>query len=126
MRAAYIKQADDMLADAYWWLKGFAEARQANCVMGEQPGEGADLARKIQEVRSFLERVNEGRIRRLGEETAIVLTFAEWERFCDFLLIKPDGIEERDIASKTARAIHDQYREQEEQYRLSRMPDAPF
>lgn len=126
MRISTIKQADDRLADAFWWLKGFAEARSAVCQIGDAAGESGDLAGKVQAVRSFLTRIDEGRIRRLGEETAIVLTFAEWERICDFLLIDPDSIEQREIACKTARVIHEEYRAQDQEWRNSNNPDLPF
>lgn len=121
-----IKEADDYLADAYWWLKGFAEARPTVCGMDAGTGESESLSRKIGDVRVFLVRVNEGRIRRLGDETAIVLSFAEWERICDFLLIKPDDRREQEIATNTARTVHDEYREQEKHWRESQRPDAPF
>lgn len=126
MRAADIKQADDRLADAYWWLKGFAESRQSVCGMEGPLGESNDLALKIMAVRNFLSDVELGRIRRLGEETAIVLTFPEWERICDFLLIKPTDDHELKIAISTARTIQDEYRAQERDWRDSRNPEIPF
>jgi hypothetical protein len=115
-----IKDADHALADVHWWMKGFIAAQsEANEV-------AIGLDRKLENVRDFLRDVNAGRIRRLGDETAIVLTFREWERIGDFLMIKPDSIEEGKIASAVFKNVHEEYRQQEEIYRQYQQPEAPF
>jgi hypothetical protein len=122
MTVKNIKDADDALADAHWWMKGFIAAQP----LSEPNNVAIDLSRNIRNVRDFLIDLNAGRIRRLGDETAIVLTFREWEQIGDFLMIKPDSIEERDIASAVFKNVHEEYRQQEEFYRLYQRPDAPF
>jgi hypothetical protein len=117
-----IKDADDALADAHWWMKGFIAAKS----MTEPNQVAITLDSNLQNVRNFLLDLNAGRIRRLGDETAIVLTFHEWEQIGDALLQKPDSILEREIASGVFKKVHDQYREQEKFFRQSQRGDAPF
>ena len=122
MTVKNIKDADDALADAHWWMKGFIAAKSPS-----EPNQVAiTLDQKLQNVRNFLSEVNAGRIRRLGDETAIVLTFHEWEQIGDSLMIKPDSIGEREIASAVFKKVHQEYRQQEEHFQQSQRPDAPF
>lgn len=76
-----VQTASDRLADAQWWFKGFAAARPAS--IDEGSGEHTFLERQIAEVRAFLHRISTGKIRRMGDDTAIVLTYAEFERLVD-------------------------------------------
>lgn len=122
MSVKNIKDADDALADAHWWMKGFIAAQSSL-----HPNQIAiTLDRKLQNVRNFLLDVGAGRVRRLGDETAIVLTFHEWEQIGDALMQKPDSIREREIASAVFKKVHEEYRQQEDDFRQSQRPDAPF
>ena len=117
-----IKDADDALADAHWWMKGFIAAQSLS-----EPNQVAiTLDRNLQNVRNFLADVDAGRIRRLGDETAIVLTFHEWDQIGDALMQKPDSIREREMASAVFKKVHQEYCQQEEHFRQSQRPDAPF
>ena len=122
MKVKNIKDADDAIADVHWWMKGFIAAQPLS-----EPNQVAiTLDRNLQNVRNFLLDLNAGRIRRLGDETAIVLTFREWEQIGDFLMIKPDSIDERVIASAAFKKVHDEYLAQEDAFRQSQRPDLPF
>jgi hypothetical protein len=114
-----IQGADDALADAIWWFKGFAAARPAS--IDEGSGEHVALEGKIREVRAFLTSVNRASIRRLGEETAIVLTFAEFERLVDAVRVpRPKEIKD---AIETVEKVLAEYRMEEHS---ARNLDAPF
>lgn len=76
-----IETARDRLADALWWFKGFAAARPAS--IDEGAGEHLHLEAALRDVRDLLSRINAGKTRRLGDHTAIVLTYAEFERLVD-------------------------------------------
>ena len=114
-----IEGARDALADAIWWLKGFAAARPAS--IDEGSGEHVSLENKISEVRAFLASINRASIRRLGEETAIVLTFAEFERLVDAVRVPRPA--EMQAAINTVEAVLAEYRMEEQS---ARNLDAPF
>jgi hypothetical protein len=118
MRILDIKDACDRLADIIWWHKGF------NAACREE--ERNDVGERAREVRSFLDRVSEGDVRRLGEETVIVLKFHEWEAITDFLLMRPAGASERAVAISTVQKIHQQYQDEDRLWRESKNPDIPF
>jgi len=114
-----IEAANEALADAVWWFKGFAAARPP--AMDEGSGEHIALESKLQEVRHFLNSINRASIRRLGEETAIVLTFAEFERLVDAVRVpRPAEIQS---AINTVEAVLAEYRVEESS---ARDLDAPF
>ncbi|AJA07417.1 hypothetical protein SKP52_02410 [Sphingopyxis fribergensis] len=115
-----IEAAREALADALWWFKGFAAARPAS--IDEGAGEHLDLERKIGEVRNFLTSVNQASIRRMGEETAVVLTFAEFERLVDAVRIP--RLAETQIAIQTIEQVLAEYREEEHAAR--RGDEIPF
>lgn len=114
-----IQAADDALADAIWWFKGFAAARPP--AMDEGSGEHVALEGNLKEVRHFLNSINRASIRRLGEETAIVLTFAEFERLVDAVRVpRPAEIQ---AAISTVEAVLSAYQTEEQS---ARNLDAPF
>lgn len=114
-----IESADAALADAIWWLKGFAAARPAS--VDEGSGEHLSLESKVREVRAFLNSVNRASIRRMGEETAVVLSFAEFERLVDAVRVpRPKEIKD---AIETVEKVLAEYRMEEHS---ARNLDAPF
>ena len=118
MRILDIKDACDRLADIIWWHKGFNAACRED--------ERNDVGERALEVRSFLDRVSEGEVGRLGEKTVIVLKFHEWEKITDFILRRPDGESERSAATAIALKITQQYRNDRQLWRESKNPDIPF
>lgn len=114
-----IDAANEMLADAIWWFKGFAAARPP--AMDEGAGEHVVLESQLREVRLFLDSINRASIRRLGEETAIVLTFAEFERLVDAVRVPRSA--EMQAAINTVEQVLAEYRIEEES---SRSLDVPF
>lgn len=98
-----IEHARDMLADALWWLKGFAAAATSDhddIVYG--------LSEGLREVRVWLESLQSGHVRRLGDERAIVLTYPEVETLLDGLREHAPP-RHRQIALGTLRAVFDSY-----------------
>lgn len=108
-----IETAREALADALWWFKGFAAARPAS--IDEGAGEHLNLERKIGEVRRFLNSVNRASIRRLGEETAIVLSFAEFERLVD--AVRVPRLAETATAIQTIEKVLAEYRAEDAAFR---------
>lgn len=118
-----IEAARDALADALWWFKGFAAARPPS--IDEGAGEHRDLERKIGDVREFLTSINRASIRRMGEETAIVLSFAEFERIAD--AIRGYNPVERMSAIQTVETVFAEYSAEEKRHREDqRNPNIPF
>lgn len=114
-----IETAREALADAIWWFKGFAAARPAS--FDEGWGEHLTLENQMREVREFLSSINRASIRRLGEESAIVLTFPEFERIVDAVRVpRPAEIQ---AAINTVETVLAEYRHEEQS---ARNPDAPF
>lgn len=114
-----IEMAREALADALWWFKGFAAARPPS--IDEGSGEHVALENQIREVRNFLGSINRASIRRLGEETAIVLTFAEFERLVDAVRVPRPA--EMQAAIDTVEAVLAEYRIEEAS---ARNLDVPF
>ncbi|GEM70982.1 hypothetical protein SAQ01S_07480 [Sphingomonas aquatilis NBRC 16722] len=112
-----MQDARDKLADALWWMRGFAAAAEGR-------GTERDIAAKLSDVHAYLGDVQNGRLRRLGEETAIVLTFAEFERLVDAARV-PDA-REITSAKQTIEAVLAEYRREDEQARRSRNDQIPF
>lgn len=115
-----IEAARDALADAVWWLKGFAAARPAS--IDEGPGEHRDLEAKLGEVSTFLASINRASIRRLGEETAVVLSFAEFERLVD--AVRLPRLAETIAATQVIEQVLAEYQAQDRAARNS--SDIPF
>lgn len=113
MKIRDIETAREALADALWWFKGFAAARPP--AIDEGAGEHRDLEAKIGEVRSFLSRINRASIRRLGEETAIVLSFAEFERLVD--AVRVPRFAETLMATQTIETVLAEYQAEEAAFR---------
>lgn len=114
-----INTATEALADAIWWFKGFAAARPPS--MDEGSGEHVSLEGKLREVRQFLNALEEARFRRLGDEKAIVIAYAEFERFVD--AARPDATwQDLKSASDTAKAILEAYRHEAESARNLNIP----
>lgn len=114
-----IEAASEALADAIWWFKGFAAARPP--AMDDGSGEHVALEGQLLEVRQFLHSINRASIRRMGEETAVVLSFAEFERLVDAVRVpRPAEIQ---AAANTIEAVLAEYRSEEAS---ARNPDIPF
>lgn len=112
-----MQEARDKLADALWWMRGFA----AN---GEDGTVVHSLAGKLADVHAYLARVQLGDIRRLGDETAIVMTFAEFERLVDAIRVpRPEEIKS---AVDTVEAVLAAYRREEQRAVRDRNPEIPF
>jgi len=75
------EQAHAHLADALWWLRGLSAAFR-DTGEGEE-NQAKSLANKLLEVRQWLDRVSDGKVRRIGDEKAVVLTYAEFELLLD-------------------------------------------
>ena len=107
-----MQEARDKVADALWWMRGFA-ASSSSVVH-------ADLADKLTEVNSYLQKVQNGQVRRLGDETAVVMTFAEFERLVDAVRVpRPEEIK---IAIDTINAVLADYTREDRR----RNQDQPF
>lgn len=115
-----VEEAREALADAVWWLKGFAAARPPS--IDEGAGEHRELEAKLGEVRRFLSRINRADVRRLGEETAIVLSFAEFERLVD--AVRVPRLAETVAATQTIEKVLAEYRAEDDAAR--RGDDIPF
>jgi len=98
-----MQDARDKIADALWWMRGFAACSTSIL--------HADLADKLSEVNGYLLDVQRGRVRRLGDETAVVMTFAEFERLVDAVRVpRPQEIK---LAVDTIEAVLADYRRDE-------------
>lgn len=94
------------LADAIWWLKGFAAAQPA-----EDRTTVQELERALCEARIWLARLARGQTRLLGtydNAFAVVLTEAELETVWDGLRSGADAIERRE-AQDRLRPVLDQF-----------------
>lgn len=115
-----IEQAHAALADAIWWLKGFAAARPSD--VDEGAGEHRHMEARLQDVRNWLHSLTTGSFRRLGDERAIVLTYGEFERLVD--ASRPGSTRaDIELAGETVRTVLDAYRDEAMR---SRNLDIPF
>lgn len=112
-----MQDALDKVADALWWARGFAAARDGDTV-------SPVLADQLRGVHEYLRKVQHGEVRRLGEETAVVMTFPEFERLIDAVRVP----EPREIkaAAETVEAVLAAYRREEQRNRRDRNSDIPF
>jgi hypothetical protein len=104
-----IARAGEQIADAIWWFKGFAAANVPACGMMNPDNDASSLAEQLREIRIFLDRIKDGKVRRLGEEKAIVLTYAEFERIYDYVAHPRAGEAEKADAVLTIRQVLDDY-----------------
>lgn len=121
MKYRTITQIDDALADMVWWIKGFCAARPP--AIDEGDGAHLTLRDQLSEVRRWLGKVERGEVRRLGDETAIVLKFGEFEQIYDALAHPNGTIEDRLAARAVVKAILAEYQREDQS---ARNPDAPF
>lgn len=118
-----IEAARDALADSLWWMKGYAAAQTDPSSMGAI--EARDMENKIGDVRRFLNEIGHATIRRMGEETAIVLSFSEFERLVD--AVRVPRLAETNIAIQTIENVLAEYRAEEKRHReVRRNPNIPF
>lgn len=99
-----LERAHAPLADAIWRFKGFDAARPPASIHDGPTSEAGSLALQLREVREFLNDLADGRIRRLGDEKAVVLTYAEFDVLVDS--IRPDATErDRKRAERVADVV---------------------
>ena len=112
-------QAHAKLADAFWWLRGFEASTTSD---------HDDIARELwtglRDVREYLNRIASGYVRRIGDEQAIVLTYAEFEAIYDFVGHLNANEEEKGRAVVACRTILDAY--QQEARRARELPEIAF
>lgn len=113
-----MQEARDKVVDALWWMRGFAANSEGGSVEH-------DLARKLLDVNAYLAQVQTGEVRRLGEETAIVMTYGEFERLVDAVRGRPT-LEDVKLAVETVDAILAAYRREDERARRDANPEIPF
>jgi hypothetical protein len=117
-----IDQATDRLADVLWWLKGFDAARDGPF---SEPNDASSLAEKIRTVREYLVELQDGSIRRLGDEKAVVLTYAEFESVSDAL--RPGATPaDVDLARAAIAKIFQTYGREARASRAGKGLDIPF
>lgn len=113
------ENADSRIADAIWWMHGFAAAKP------KKAGKLAELAEGLSEIRNWLLRFTQGRSRLLGtdeRQLAVVMTEAEFERLFDGLRVKACR-EDIDDARATVTAILNEFRHERKSVFD---PEAPF
>lgn len=96
--------ADDRIADALWFLKGFAAASNSG-----SSATAADLADKLNQVRRWINAISSGELRLLGTDERnfyIVLAEHEYEKLFDGVM----GADQRDreIGKEVLKLIHPQ------------------
>lgn len=106
MKINEAQEAHDALADVLWWMRGYAAATSDHVAHG--------MVDKLLNIQQWIDAVKWAGIRRLGDETAIVVKFSEWEKICDFL-IQQQRPTELEIAMGVARQVHGEYRKEAEQ-----------
>lgn len=118
-----VEHALGVLADGIWWFKGFAAARPP--AIDEGCGEHQALENGLREIRLWLARVTEGKVRRLGDDAtgSIVLTYPEFEAIYDFVGHLNSGEAEKERAVSTVRRVIEEYRHEEAS---ATNPEVPF
>lgn len=114
--------ADDQLADALWWLKGFAAAQPI-----DDRGETLAMAESLRLIRDWLDRLSQGFDRLLGQNEhtfACVLTEHEIEVIIDGL--RSDVGEDRKIGLEKALAIYKHFDVERRKLLNSRNSEVPF
>lgn len=114
--------AEDRIADALWFLKGFAAAAS---------NEGADtaleLANGLREIRRWIHAISSGDLRLIGTDErnfCIVLAEHEYEKLVDGVRSK----DARDIAIATelSKQITQRVQVEQEEFRNRHSPEVPF
>lgn len=117
------EQADSALADALWWLKGFAAARPE-----DHECTAADLADKLRDTRQWLGHLSLGDKRLLGTNErcfAVVLTEHEYEVLVDGLRSDRSS-EDHAQAANYAAKITNQLNEERKRFVDDSNPEVPF
>ncbi len=114
--------ADDRIADALWFLKGFAAAANS-----ESAETAADLANALREVRNWINAISSGDLRLIGADERnfyIVLAEHEYEKLVDGVRSKdgPDWEIATELSKQITRALH----LEQEEFRHRRSPEVPF
>jgi hypothetical protein len=107
-------KAREVIADALWWLKGFAAAQQDDTA--------DSLANGLAEIRLWIDSLERGSICRLGNETSIVLRFADFERIVDSVKISPASKDDHLAALAVIDSVLAQYRAEEREAREGCIP----
>lgn len=97
-------QAVASLADAIWWLKGFGAAASS-----DHEDTVVQLGASLREVRLWIDSIERGSVRRIGDEKAVVLTYGEFETLLDAFLTKPERAHEALLAASTVKRVLEQY-----------------
>lgn len=113
-----VEQAHAALADALWWLRGFASAAPDN-------PETRDMAEGLRQVREYLDRIKGGWVRRIGDEQAVVITYAEFERLYDALAHPAASEADKPAAVEALKAIMHAYQAESAAAR-KRSDEIPF
>lgn len=118
------RDADDQIADALWWLRGFAAA-----IPADDRGIPELLCRNLLEIRRWLNKLSEGRTRLLGTHErafALVLTEYEFEVLVDG--ITREASEDADVLAAQAlkSKILTQLRAEQQAFTASRDKELPF
>lgn len=120
------QQADEQLADALWWLRGFAAAQPA-----DDRATPLHMADSLREVRVWLRRLSEGLTRLIGTDDrsfAIALTEAEFEQLWDAARAPDDesGAAERRETVERLRPILTKFTEERRAFADARTKELPF
>lgn len=116
-------EADNALADALWWLKGYAAAAS-----GEAQDDAQAMAEKLSDARRWLNDLTDGSKRMLGineRQLAIALTENEYEVIVDGLHDKENS-GERLQALEITKPITAQLREERLSLIASQSGEVPF
>lgn len=114
--------ADDRIADALWFLKGFAAAANS-----ESSYTALDLANALREVRNWINAISSGDLRLIGTDERnfyIVLAEHEYEKLVDG--VRSKGGPEVGIATAIFRQITARVRVEQEELRRRHSPEVPF
>ena len=112
-----VELAHAALADALWWLKGFASANPDN-------PDARAMAESLREVREYLNRIANGCVHRIGDERAFVMSYADFEVVYDGIAHPRSTDADREKAAEKMRALLRQY--QVEAQEASANPQIPF
>lgn len=118
------EQADSALADALWWLKGFAAAAPNEHASDTAAG----MADSLREIRQWLGSLSLGDKRLLGTNErcfAVVLTEHEYEVLVDGLRSDRSS-EDHAQAANYAAKITNQLNEERKRFVDDRNPEVPF
>ena len=118
------EQADRALADALWWLKGFAAAAPNEHASNTAAG----MAESLRDIRQWLGNLSLGDRRLLGTNErcfAVVLTEHEFEVLVDGLRSDANSNDHAQAANYAAK-ITNQLTEERKRFNDDRNPEVPF